>query len=132
VITIATDGAPDLALREGQVLELVTIERHEPVEKNYVPGLRKARLRRRSQAALTSGCAARAQAEAAQPEVAGGLRVDEDLDVVLVVVDELVEALLDEVLERDTAGDERREVELAGPDESDGRDVVVGVGDRAA
>src|SRR5699024_99589 len=59
-------------------------------------------------------------------------RRDQDLDGGLVAVDEGVESLVDQVVERDAAGDEGGEVDLAALDELDHGRVVVDVPDRSA
>ena len=60
-----------------------------------------------------------------------GVGVHEDLHVVLVVVDELVEALVNQFLKLDATGDELRQVQLAFLNELDRCWVVVRVTDRS-
>src|SRR4051794_2540121 len=58
-------------------------------------------------------------------------RLHEDLDVLLLVVDQLVEAALDDVVELDPSGDELVRVDLAAGDHLDRRRMVIGIGEAA-
>src|SRR5699024_2538911 len=67
-----------------------------------------------------------------EPSRCSGSRVDDDLHVLLVVVDELVESAGDELVETDSRGDECRQVDLAAFGELDRRRVVASMAERYA
>jgi hypothetical protein len=61
------------------------------------------------------------------PKRTGRSGLDEDLDVLLLVVDQLLEAVVDDVVERDPSGDELERIDFSARDHLDRGGMVVGV-----